>query len=112
MHSSLRSIMVCTESRCSKARIYTLNEQLSMCNSGNDGALLVKRRATMKVRMRNPDRVEEVQGVATVKGLLELLAVHPDSVLVIRGDTLLTRDERLDPDDEIELRPVVSGGFR
>lgn len=64
----------------------------------------------MIVRMRNPDREIEIDGTATVQAVLGRLEVHPDSVIVIRGDTLLTRDERLEPDDEIELRPVVSGG--
>jgi molybdopterin converting factor small subunit len=31
-------------------------------------------------------------------------------VLVIRNDTLVTRDERLTDDDVVEIRPVVSGG--
>lgn len=66
----------------------------------------------MKVKLRNPDRVEEVDGATTVGALLAHLGIHPDSVLVIRGDSLLTKDERVNNDDEIELRPVVSGGAR
>lgn len=33
-----------------------------------------------------------------------------ESVLVIRGDELLTPDLPLSDDDVIELRPVISGG--
>lgn len=66
----------------------------------------------MKVKMRNPDRIEEVDGATTVGALLARLRIHPDSVIVIRGDSLLTKDERVNQDDEIELRPVVSGGMR
>ncbi len=33
-----------------------------------------------------------------------------ESVLVIRGNQLLTEDMRLHPEDVIELRPVISGG--
>ncbi len=65
---------------------------------------------SVKVRLRNPDRVEVIEGPRTVKELLAALGVHPDSVIVIRRDELLTRDDKLSPDDEIELRPVVSGG--
>ncbi|RIK11218.1 MAG: thiamine biosynthesis protein ThiS [Acidobacteria bacterium] len=64
----------------------------------------------MKVKMRNPDRIEELDDVRTVGALLARLGVHPDSVIVIRGDSLLTKDQRVSDDDEIELRPVVSGG--
>jgi sulfur carrier protein len=42
--------------------------------------------------------------------LLEDLQIVPEAVLVIRSATLLTRDEGLSDDDEIEIRPVLSGG--
>jgi len=64
----------------------------------------------MKVKLRNPDRVVEVSGPSTVAGLLEKLQIVPEAVLVIRDATLLTRDERVAEDDEIEVRPVLSGG--
>ncbi|MFP5298272.1 MAG: MoaD/ThiS family protein [Actinomycetota bacterium] len=66
----------------------------------------------MKVRLRNPDRIVEVDGPQTVRDLLSELDVVPEAVLVIRNATLLTRDESLSPDDEIEVRPVLSGGSR
>ena len=64
----------------------------------------------MKVKLRNPDRVVEVTGPGVVSALLDRLEIVPESVLVIRDATLLTRDERLQDDDEIEIRPVLSGG--
>jgi sulfur carrier protein ThiS len=36
--------------------------------------------------------------------------VHPDTVLVIRGDTLVPNDALLADDDDVEIRPVISGG--
>ena len=64
----------------------------------------------MKVKLRNPDRTVEVSGPKTVSRLLEELQIVPEAVLVIREATLLTRDERLEEDDELEVRPVLSGG--
>ena len=64
----------------------------------------------MKVKLRNPDRVVELSGPTNVLSLLHELQIVPESVLVIRDATLLTRDERLTDDDEIEVRPVLSGG--
>jgi sulfur carrier protein len=64
----------------------------------------------VKVKLRNPDRVVEVSGPSTVAGLLEKLEIVPEAVLVIRDATLLTRDERVSEADEIEVRPVLSGG--
>jgi sulfur carrier protein ThiS len=64
----------------------------------------------MRVRLRNPDREVEVAGPKRVKDLLAELDVNPDTVLVIRQATLVTRDQRLDDGDEIEIRPVISGG--
>ena len=64
----------------------------------------------MKVKLRNPDRVVEVSGPSTVSALLAELDIVPEAVLVIRDATLLTRDEAVTDGDEIEVRPVLSGG--
>ncbi|HSJ28611.1 MAG TPA: MoaD/ThiS family protein [Acidimicrobiia bacterium] len=64
----------------------------------------------MKVLLRQPRREIEVEGVSRVAELLKRLDVVAESVLVIRGDELLTPDISLSDDDVIELRPVISGG--
>lgn len=59
----------------------------------------------------NPQgRQLDVDGVSRVEDLLRRLDILPGTVLVIRGDQLLTDDARLNASDEIELRSVVSGG--
>ena len=45
-----------------------------------------------------------------MKDVLRDLDVIPESVIVIRGDTLITADQLVDDADTIELRPVMSGG--
>jgi len=45
-----------------------------------------------------------------VRDVLAELGIDPDTVLVIRDKALVTREERLDDGDEIEVRPVISGG--
>jgi sulfur carrier protein ThiS len=47
-----------------------------------------------------------------VKAVLAELAIDPDTVLVIRDRELVTREERLNDDDLVEVRPVISGGAR
>jgi sulfur carrier protein ThiS len=64
----------------------------------------------VKVRLRNPDREVEIDGGRSVHDLLVELGVQPDTALVIRGGELVTRQDRLRADDEIEIRPVISGG--
>ena len=64
----------------------------------------------MKVKLRNPDRELEVAGGRSVRDVLAELSVDPDTVLVIRSGELITREERLRSEDEIEIRPVISGG--
>ena len=64
----------------------------------------------MKVLLRNPRRELEMDGPVRVHALLDRLDINRESVLVIRGDTLVTGDAKLDDDDEVEIRPVVSGG--
>ncbi|MGH9001170.1 MAG: MoaD/ThiS family protein [Acidimicrobiia bacterium] len=62
----------------------------------------------MKVVLRNPRREVEMPG--RVSKLLEHLGMNPESVLVIRNDTLVTHDDRLEEPDTVEIRPVISGG--
>lgn len=64
----------------------------------------------MKVILRQPRREVDVAGVTRVAELLKRLDLVAESVLVIRGDELLTTDIPLAEDDVIELRPVISGG--
>ncbi|MBI4637119.1 MAG: MoaD/ThiS family protein [Candidatus Rokubacteria bacterium] len=64
----------------------------------------------MKVVLRNPRREIEVAGGRRVKDVLKELDVIPETVLVIRGDTLITADQVVADHDTIELRPVMSGG--
>ena len=64
----------------------------------------------MKVLLRNPKREVDVPGPMRVHALLTRLDINRESVLVIRGDTLVTGDALLDDDDRVEVRPVISGG--
>jgi len=64
----------------------------------------------MKVVLRNPRREVEVSGNRRVKDVLRELDILPETVLVIRGDDLITADQHVGDADTIELRPVMSGG--
>jgi sulfur carrier protein len=64
----------------------------------------------MKVVLRNPRREVELTGNRRVKEVLRDLDILPETVLVIRGDDLITADEVVRDGDTIELRPVMSGG--
>jgi len=64
----------------------------------------------VKVLLRNPRREVAIQGPISVTALLNRLDLARESVLVIRGDTLVPGDAMLDDADSIEIRPVVSGG--
>lgn len=64
----------------------------------------------MKVILRNPRREVEVAGGRRVKDVLRELEIIPETVLVIRGDELITADQVVRDDETIELRPVMSGG--
>jgi sulfur carrier protein len=64
----------------------------------------------MKILLRNPRREIEMAGPCTVAALLQRLELNSESVLVIVGDELVTRDARLEDAANIEIRPVISGG--
>ncbi|MGZ5382809.1 MAG: MoaD/ThiS family protein [Acidimicrobiia bacterium] len=51
-----------------------------------------------------------MDGPKLVHELLADLDIVHESVLVIRGSELLTRSDKVEADDTIELRPVISGG--
>ncbi len=64
----------------------------------------------MKVILRNPKREVEVAGRRRVRELLKEFDILPETVLVIRGDEMITADTVVGDADVIELRPVISGG--
>ena len=64
----------------------------------------------MRVLLRNPRRELAVDGPVSVSALLARLELNRESVLVVRGDTLVPGDAVLDDDDVVEIRPVISGG--
>jgi tRNA(Ile)-lysidine synthase TilS/MesJ/sulfur carrier protein ThiS len=64
----------------------------------------------VRVRLRHPDRVEEVPGPRTVGDLLDHLDVLPHTVLVLHDGALVTANHELPDDAEVEVRPVISGG--
>lgn len=64
----------------------------------------------MRVVFHHPKRETELKGPITVERLLKQFELLPESVLVIRGDDLVTEDEVLNDRDTVEIRPVISGG--
>lgn len=62
--------------------------------------------------LRNPRREIDVDAPKQVKVLLRDLDIDPETVLVIRGEDLLTREDVVGLHDTIEIRPVISGGAR
>jgi sulfur carrier protein len=64
----------------------------------------------MRVLLRNPRRELDLPGPLSVSRLLAQLDINRESVLVVRGDTLVPGDAVLADDDVVEVRPVISGG--
>ena len=64
----------------------------------------------MKVHLRNPSRTLDVPGPVSIVALLQRLELNRETVLVIRSGTLVPGDAMLDDADEVEIRPVISGG--
>ena len=64
----------------------------------------------MRVVLRNPRRELELDGPRRVDALLASLDLDREAHLVIRNGTLVPGDAQLDPDDVVEIRPVISGG--
>ena len=64
----------------------------------------------MLVQLSHPNRQIEVKGPKRTKDLLRELNLVMEAHLVIRGDELVTEDELIADAEQIEIRPVISGG--
>jgi sulfur carrier protein len=64
----------------------------------------------LNILLRNPRWTVEVEGARTVIALLDELGLNREAHLVIRNGTLLPGDARIDHNDTVEIRPVISGG--
>ncbi len=62
----------------------------------------------MKVIHRNQEW--ELEGRMTVRQVIEKVGLLPETVLAVRDGKLLTEDTIVEPDDEIKLIAVISGG--
>ena len=65
----------------------------------------------MRVILRLPERKEvEVRGDRPLKEVLEELGLNPEIVVAVRGEELLTPDERVGEGETIEVLSAISGG--
>ncbi len=64
----------------------------------------------MRVTLHAPKRTEQIDAVSSVNQLLDRLGLSREGHLVICNGTLVPGDARLDDADDIEIRPVISGG--
>jgi sulfur carrier protein len=64
----------------------------------------------MQVRLEPQGKQLTISGRRRVGELVQSLGILAGTVMVIRGDELLTDDEFVDDTDTIELRAVISGG--
>ncbi len=65
---------------------------------------------TLTVINHQSGTTREIRPVKTVQALLRLLEITPETVLVIQGEALLCDDDPIDPNSQVEIRPVISGG--
>jgi hypothetical protein len=56
------------------------------------------------------NRTVEIPGRRRVREVITALKIVPGTVMVIRGDMLLTDGEMVEADEEVEIRSVISGG--
>jgi len=65
----------------------------------------------VQVQLSHPARTVDVKGPKRVKELLRDLNLIVEAHLVIKGNDLVTEDEMLYDQDQVEIRPVISGGM-
>lgn len=77
------------------------------CCSRND----MVRFSIVRITLLPQNKTITLSGDIRVSVLLKKLSLLPSTVLVIRHDQLLTEDDCLHDEDEIEIRSVISGGL-
>jgi len=65
----------------------------------------------MKVYIERPKTEKNLEFEGTLKKLLSLLKVNPETVIVAKGQELITEEEILKNTDEIRIMSVISGGW-
>jgi len=65
----------------------------------------------LKVKLEtSPKNEYRFEKKMKVSKILKELQLNPESVMVIRGNELLSTEDMVDRDDEISIRSVISGG--
>ena len=67
-------------------------------------------RLRMQIRLEPQGREVALAGRRRVGDVIQALGILTGTVMVIRGDELLTDDQFVEDDQRIELRAVISGG--
>jgi sulfur carrier protein ThiS len=64
------------------------------------------------IRVRLPQKKKEIEvpGPRRVMDILEQAGVRPSTVIVTHGKRLLTKDQRVEDGETIDVISVVSGG--
>jgi len=64
----------------------------------------------MQITLLPQRKLVEIEGRRSVRDVLKALGLLPGTVMVIRGDELVTEQEMIEADDTLEIRNVISGG--
>lgn len=64
----------------------------------------------MKAVLVPQNQTVELPGRRRVGDIIAALNITPGTVMVIRGDVLLTDGDVVEAEDEVEIRSVISGG--
>lgn len=64
----------------------------------------------MQITLLPQHKLVELGGRRRVGDILKALDLIPGTVMVIRGDMLVTDQEMIEADEHIEIRNVISGG--
>lgn len=64
----------------------------------------------MEVYVEKEDKKIEIDFRGTMSGLMKKLKINPETVLLIKNDELVTKDEKVGSKDKVKFVSVISGG--
>jgi sulfur carrier protein ThiS len=64
----------------------------------------------MRIFIEKTNETKEFTFAGTGKDLLTTLNINPETILLVKNNTIVTEDESFEDKDDVKLLSVISGG--
>lgn len=64
----------------------------------------------MEIHIESTEEKKNIKFKGSAADLLKKLEINPETVVVIKNNTMITNEEILDNQDEVHILSIISGG--